>query len=446
MISSTTVADIRRPIARAPAALILSLLVLVSGASSAAAQICIIESGGCGGPNQCFPGIIGGPWAWQEPGSNHTWQLRGSLQSPSNSCEPPLGTTFPFCCSGYSWNPPPAPPGPAIKIYTKGTRVMVDYDAPNLFCGVESVGDWPIGITCFNDPTIAPDRLTLYGAGGLLDRSTYIYFENGTWDTGKDIPCGATVSYQAEIRYAANNAPPITTNIAATALTQLTGQCADREQCGGAPAAGLPINLGSGDVTMSLPLFGLSQEPKPLPFTLVYHSGQPMFPALMASPVGAGWSHEYAQTLRPEDATNDRLYHVTADGREREYLRTAPNTFWRAIVPAELQGTIVQSGSTYALTDLNGNTTSFDVPTGRWVSTRDRWGNTISGTYSTGQLTTIPDSMGRQIQLAYTSGLVTITLPNSKTWKLTLGGGNLLTAIRDPLHASSDWRTFYIRQ
>jgi RHS repeat-associated protein len=170
-----------------------------------------------------------------------------------------------------------------------------------------------------------------------------------------------------------------------------------------------------------------------------------MFPALVGSPVGLGWTHEYAQTLRPEDGTSNRLYHITAEGYEREYLRIAPDNFWVAINPAELRGTIVKVGTDptaeYQLTDLNGTITGFDVTAGTWKYTKDRWGNTISGIYTSGQLTTISDSEGRQIQLANTSGQVTITLPNSKTWKLTLTGG-LMTAIRDPLHPSSDWRTY----
>ena len=440
-------------IARKHRLLWLSLLVFLLGFPAGKAQTCLKDNGGCGPPpdlpQQCFPGIIGGPSSWQDPAEEQTWQLRRGLQSPRNTCEPPLGSYFPNCCS----NNPPTTPRPIISIFTVGTRVKVAYDAPNLYCGERSIGDWPIGITCNYGAYSDLDQLVLSYSGGPI-RYTFIYFENGIWDTGVDIPCGTTQSYQATIQYLANDNTPLSESTPLTSLpaTPLPGPCPDRNVCsapsgtspsGGSPpvSAGLPINVGSGDVTVTQFLFTIAQEPMPLPFTLTYHSAAPMFPALVSSPVGLGWTHEYAQTLRPEDGTNNRLYHITPEGYEHEYLRIAPDAFWVAISPAELRGTITLVGSEYQLLDLNGTVTSFDVASGRWNSTKDRWGNTIFGSYTGSQLTTITDTMTRQIQLSYTSSLVTITLPNGKTWKMTLAGG-LMTAIRDPIHLSSDWRTY----
>ncbi len=335
--------------------------------------------------------------------------------------------------------------------------MRVAYDAPNLYCGEKSIGDWPIDITCNNGAQTDLDQLVL--SGPSVQRFTFIYFENGTWDTGVDIPCGTTQSFQATIQYVANDGLTlISKSTALTPLpaTALPAPCPSRESScpgpagGGGPPIGsglsvaLPINVGSGDVMVRQPLFEISQTPTSMPFTLTYHSEAPIFAALVSSPVGVGWTHEYAQTLRPEDAANNRLYHITAEGFEHEYLRIAPDSFWTAVSPADLRGTVTQSGSEYLLTDLNGTVTHFDTATGRWNKTVDRWSNAIVGSYNgSGQLTTIADTEGRQITLTYTSGQVAIAVPDGSTWKLTLGTNNTLTQIFDPLHTgTTPWRSY----
>jgi hypothetical protein len=151
----------------------------------------------------------------------------------------------------------------------------VDYDAPNLYC--TNTAEWPPNYTCFNDPMIAPDRLTLSDAGGAF-RWAYIYFEHGTWDTGVDIPCGTTSSYSAGIGYAVSDG---TRTTATASLTPLTATCADLHECGapagslGSVSVGLPINVGSGDVMVKQNLFRIAQEPMPFPFTLTYATARP---------------------------------------------------------------------------------------------------------------------------------------------------------------------------
>ena len=139
-----------------------SMLALLLFSSPGEAQTCLKDNGGCGPPpdlpQQCFPGIIGGPWSWQDPAEEGTWQFRRDLQSSRNTCEPALGGYFSNCC-GYLTNDPPTSPGPMITIFTVGTRVMVAYDAPNLYCGERSLGDWPIGITCNYGANSDADRL-----------------------------------------------------------------------------------------------------------------------------------------------------------------------------------------------------------------------------------------------------------------------------------------------
>ncbi|HLX11141.1 MAG TPA: carboxypeptidase regulatory-like domain-containing protein, partial [Thermoanaerobaculia bacterium] len=222
----------------------------------------------------------------------------------------------------------------------------------------------------------------------------------------------------------------------------------DRRQCaagdgGAGSGAGMPINAGSGDVMVTVPLFTLAQSPLQLDFGLIFHSEPPRFPGLVSSVVGLGWTHPYAQTLRPVDAVASILYHITPEGFESEYARQADGS-WTALSPGELRGRVVTVGSQYQLTDLDGTTTAFDLTTGNWLATTDRWGNSLLGGYdAAGNLVSVTDAEGRQVQLAYNgSQLAQITLPGGEIWRLVYQGAEL-TQIFDPLHTGSQpWRTF----
>jgi RHS repeat-associated protein len=222
----------------------------------------------------------------------------------------------------------------------------------------------------------------------------------------------------------------------------------DRRQCaagdgGAGSGAGMPINAGSGDVTVTVPLFALAQAPLSLGFGLTYHSSPPRYPGLVSAAAGLGWTHSYAQTLRPVDAAASSLYQITAEGFESEYARQ-PDGSWAAVSPGELRGRVVAVGGQYQLTDLDGTTTAFDVTTGNWLSMTDRWGNSLLGGYdAAGNLVSVTDAEGRQVQLAYSgSQLVQVTLPGGETWRLVYQGAEL-TQIFDPLHTGSQpWRSF----
>lgn len=324
---------------------------------------------GCGGePQQCFP-FVDGPSFWQDPsGNSFTWQYRRAVQSPNETCEP-LPLPFPDvgpppgCCGGN----PPTNSAVTAAIRIVGTRVLVDYDAPNYYC--TDAGDWPPFFTCTNDPIASDEHLLLEDGTNFVERKTYLFFEHGTWDTGYDIPCGQTQNLKAVVQYGNHVTGLIN---ATTALTALTGTCSDRRECGGAggTSVGLPINVGSGDVMVRQQLFTIAQEPMSLPFTLTFHSSAAMFSSLISEPIGKGWTHEYNQILKAEAGTSgNRLYRITPEGYEEEYLRISPDTTWIAINPGEARGTVTQSGSEYLLTDLNGTVTHFDTTTGRWNST-----------------------------------------------------------------------------
>ncbi|HEY6324467.1 MAG TPA: hypothetical protein VJA16_23220, partial [Thermoanaerobaculia bacterium] len=240
--------------------------------------------------------------------------------------------------------------------------------------------------------------------------------------------------------------PPFCTK---TTPVTLTFTCpTDRRQCpvgggGAAASAGMPINAGSGDVMVTVPLFTLAQAPLSLGFDLTFHSEPPRYPGLLSSAVGLGWTHPFAQTLRPVDEVASSLYHITPEGFESEYAKQADGS-WTAASPGELRGRVVAVGGQYQLTDLDGTMTAFDITTGHWLQTTDRWGNSLQGGYdAAGNLASVTDAEGRQVQLAYSGAqLAQITLPGGETWRLVYQGGEL-SQIFDPLHPGSQpWRSF----
>jgi RHS repeat-associated protein len=415
--------------------------VLALAPAGARAQ-CYKLHGACGAfPQQCFPDASG-PSNWSDGLSSQT---RGALDSLGSSCHPPVTTGQPVCCSAIH---PPAGSQPTVKLRVQGTRIFVDYDAPSYYC--QQTGDWPPGYTCTNTPLLGQsDHLVLWlgtAADAVPLAQAFIYFENGTWDTGIDLPCTGFRPVTAEIDYETNGGLA-TASTEQIPLSAQPGACTDRQQCPAGPgvgsAAAKPVNVGSGDVALSLPLFRIDQAPLALAFGLTYHSEVPRYPGLVSSPMGLGWTHGFAQTLRPVDAFRTRLYQISAQGYEYEYTLQGDGS-WIASSPGELRGRVVQSAGRYLLTDLDGTTTAFDVASGVWLQTTDRWGDSLQGGYdAAGQLVSLTDSEGRQVVLSYASGfLASITQPDGAMWRFAYTGGELV-GVFDPLHTgATTWRSF----
>lgn len=431
-------------------------VLLAAGFSNSAAGQCgsggfLLPPSGAGPYNtqQCFPDASG-PAFWTDPATSsfptHTSQVRTALQSPSSTSHTgalPTGSR-PNC--GGIIHPPAGGAAPTISLRLVGRRVVVDYEAPNYYC--QDTGDWPPAFTYVNDVGLTSDHLILNGPGGTLAEA-FIYYEKGTWDTGIDLACGGSGTYSAQIAFAAS-VGSLTASSGNQLLTAPSGSACttpppDHRSCpagglGGSTGVAQPINVGSGDVTTTIPLFTLAQLPLSLSFSLTYHSSGFKNPSLVSSPMGLGWTHPFAQTLRPVPSTNI-LYHVTADGYESEY--TQSGAAWNASSPGELRGAVVADAPTseYRLQDLDGTVTGFDQATGRWKYTKDRWNNQITGTYTGSNLTTVTDSTGRVVGLAYNGAnqVQTITLPDGQFWQFGYQGSSLIS-IRDPLHTSSNWR------
>lgn len=442
---------------RLPVAINASAFLLLLGALNAPAQNCP-DGGFLPQPTSCpttycRPDGSGLPATWYSPSGagSRTWQYRRATRSPNSNAYPVLPTnSYPGCRFSF----PASSPAGAAALRVQGRRVLVDFEAPNYYCFDD--GAWPIGYCNLGgDIAGTANRLVLY-INGFIERETWIYFDYGTWDTGYDLPCPGTtpVNVEAEIRYVRSGTTS-TAYSSGVQSFQLAEPCAtpDRGSCpaGGdgrvaGTGVGLPINVGSGDVSTTLPLFSIQQPPLSLAFDLAYHSSPRSYSGIsLPEPLGAGWTHPFNQILVPIPSTN-RLYHYTADGREHEY--TASGATWVASRPAELRGTVtLDAGSgEYRLADLAGNVTAFHQATGRWKATRDRWGNELQGLYTGSDLMSVVDSAGRSIVLGYSGGrLQSITVPDSpsRVWTFSYGGAaSLLYAIRDPFHSTGNaWRS-----
>ena len=319
-------------------------------------------------------------------------------------------------------------------------QFSVEYDFPNNYCQTWAPPDtWPIPSPSHQT------RLQIFAGANELVRSVAI-FEHGTWKPTVIVGCGSQDLTVIATTFVLNN-PSLVSQV----VYPMTASCRqpDRGFCpagggGAGTGVGMPINVGSGDVSTTIPLFTLQQSPLPFVFNLSYHSSALSYASVVVpEPLGKGWTHPFNQALKPIPSTN-RLYHYTADGREFEY--TQNGSVWNASRPAEARGTVTLVSGEYRITDLDGTVTAFDAPTGRWKRTTDRWGNFIQGSLVGVNPTTITDSTGRQITLTYSAGLLqSISVPESpaaRVWSFSYTG-SLLTGIRDPDPFGStpyDWR------
>jgi len=348
---------------------------------------------------------------------------------------------------------------PTAKVETTagGTRVRfhLEYDFPGNYCQLSpdgNIAEWPI---VFNNYHLNRLQVVDNVSGNIIAESMAV-FEHGAWDPR--VPICGNGNYILRVINDCQGAKqdfPISIALAADPSLSLTPCQGDRncllcKLSNGGPnppgGSGQPINNGSGDVTVTVPLFSIAQSTSPLSFTLTYHSQIAGNELLINAPMGRGWTHTFNETLREIDRFDHELYRQRGDGDESWYTTLPPNFpfgAWTSARPGELRETVAFVGGQLQVRDLDGNVTTFDGAGGNWLSTVDRWGNTISGTYTNGQLTTITDSEGRQIQLSYNGGqLVQIALPDGGVWRFVYAGGEL-AQIFDPIHnGATPWRTF----
>jgi len=407
------------------------------------------EGANCGDPNNCY--------SFRSFRMDDALQYKTSDKSPRSTTEP----TSPYgICSGYNgWCKLPPQLGSIQAVVIPGdgangprVRLIVPYDFPNNYCQVYDDGApcrasaWPPKQTLFSPVT----RLTVY-IGTEPQAIAPAVFETGTWTPTLNIGCGTTTTFIVEAKNGGEFTPGCTTDHTIRqeiTVTAPASACFPDRRCNdctsdgaGAPnGGGKPIQFGSGDVSVSIPLFTIDQNPLPLHFGLAYHSSQPMFPNVaLPEPLGSGWTHTFNDFLTPLDPNGFLLYRVDGYGHETLYERSGLNQ-WLPRLPGDLRvrETVTLSGGIYRVTKLDGTITAFS--NGRWISTTDRWGNAITGAYDGANLSSVTDSAGRVVALSYTGArLDAVALPTGKVWRFS---GAPLAAIHDPIHTGATaWRT-----
>jgi len=216
------------------------------------------------------------------------------------------------------------------------------------------------------------------------------------------------------------------------------------EPTGGvSPGVGAPVNVGSGNVHFSIPLFSVDEPGGALDFAVTYNSLE-----TNAGALGPGFTHPFAQSMLATNSGNIRVWR-RPDGTRVVFAREnhpGIGEYWRPIGPGETTGSVVldSSAGRYKWTDLRGTVTEVDSTSGLWRKTTDRWGNTLTATYTGSNLTTLTDTLGRTWTFGYSGSLLTsITDGESNQWRFSYDGSNRLEKIFDPLHTSTTpWRQF----
>ncbi len=385
-----------------------------------------------------------------------------SVQFPATySCTPVSGQFGGFCdgpgCTSQAGfcRQPAILGSPTANVETTSTgtyvRFHLEYDFPGNYCQLSpdgNIAEWPIVFNNFH-----LNRLqVLDSVSGNIIAESMAVFEHGAWDPR--IPFCGNGNYVLRVINECQGLSqtfPISIALSSQPNISLT-PCGGDRNCllcslsnGGPGLPGHPanpVNVGSGDVTVSVPLFAISQSPAALSFALMYHSELAGNQMLINEPMGRGWTHPFNESVRQIDPIDHELYRLRGDGSESWYTQ-AGSTTWISARPGELRETITLVDGQYRVKDLDGNITAFDAASGLWQSTTDRWGNAISGIYTSGLLTTLTDTEGRQLQLAYAGGqLSQITLPDGNAWRFVYTGGEL-AQIFDPIHTgATPWRTF----
>src|SRR5919108_522112 len=145
----------------------------------------------------------------------------------------------------------------------------------------------------------------------------------------------------------------------------------DRNPC---DKPGRPVNYGSGDVSLDLPLFTIAQSPLPLSFRLSYHSARPAYRSI-AREIAPGWTHSLNPTLRVISEGNAQLgiparaYGINESGQERFYEGAPGSGTWTVVRPADVHEEMTRVGAELHLRDLDGTVRAFDAASGRWLST-----------------------------------------------------------------------------
>jgi len=221
---------------------------------------------------------------------------------------------------------------------------------------------------------------------------------------------------------------------------------------GGFISIGEPINVSTGNMYEEITDYATSGQ-NPLTFIRSYNSmgnnitvnGTTV--TTLATSLGVNWRSEYDAYLQLvyTGVTLTNVYAERPDGRIIPFVLSG--SAW--VAASSFPITLVQSGSNWTLTDINGTvetyTSSGTVGSLQSVTLRNGYARTMG--YTGGLLTSITDSYSRTLTLSYTSGLLqSIGTPDSTTITYgygTSGGHNVLTSVSYPSTPSTGFTYQY---
>src|SRR5215212_6385647 len=216
------------------------------------------------------------------PTTRHT-QTRLTSRSVTASCTPEPDPYGGYCWGGActsssGWCRQPAILGASASLIQAGPDVMIrfdlEYDFPNSYCQLDTRSDftsswWPI---IYNDDHMT--RLQLLTTSNQLIFESMAVFEHGRWTPTIAGSCTPGQTYRLR---ALNRCGLAATQDVTVTLTPSVCGAKDKFSCPSASpglpsSVGGPVNVGSGDVSYSEPLFQISEPDTPLSFSLAYHS------------------------------------------------------------------------------------------------------------------------------------------------------------------------------
>ncbi|AKG24930.1 hypothetical protein IJ00_26700 (plasmid) [Calothrix sp. 336/3] len=180
-------------------------------------------------------------------------------------------------------------------------------------------------------------------------------------------------------------------------------------------AAGNPLTIATGNKYEKVVDFETA-SPRRLAFERHYNSRGGRFDSWM---LGQGWRSNWERIVISN--TPDLIAH-RADGQVIPFAPMSPgsNTF-REFNNTSSAYTLIRTDTSYVLTDSNDTVETYERPTGRLVSVKERNGYTQMLTYGTDtKLQKVTDSYGRSLQFTYAGGyLATMTDSDGKVYQYT---------------------------
>jgi RHS repeat-associated protein len=179
---------------------------------------------------------------------------------------------------------------------------------------------------------------------------------------------------------------------------------------------GSSVNMATGNLSHTQPLYSAQKAVLPLDLSLTYNSV-----GVYDGSLGKGWTHSYSMSV--SQGSGGYIYTEASSRKTALYLSGSQYKPTGYDYPAL---TVNQDG-TYTLIQNDGTIYNFNS-SGKVTGIQDKFSNTITFTYTGANLTGISDSQGRSISLLYNTDnrIETITDPNNNIHSFIYESNNLV--------------------